>query len=143
MNTTDQLVSTLKKAGMRITPQRIAICDLLSGSRDHPTAQMIYEQVSPQYPSLSLATVYNTLDVLVGLGAVNVLGSVGDDNAHFDADTSPHINLACISCHKIVDIASPQVGDIDREISQSSGYKLLGARMMYYGLCPDCQLSTH
>lgn len=139
MTETQFLISTLQNAGMRITPQRIAICKLLSETDEHPTAAAIYEKIRAQYPSLSLATVYNTLDALVELGAVNVLGHAGDDNVHYDADTSPHINLACISCHKIVDLASPLVASLDQEVSVSSGYRLLGARVMYYGLCPVCQ----
>jgi Fur family transcriptional regulator, peroxide stress response regulator len=139
MTSSEILTTTLKRAGMRITPQRIAICKLLSESKEHPTAAMIYEDIRQQYPSLSLATVYNTLEVLVDLGSINVLGHSGDGNVHYDADTSPHINLACISCHKIVDLASPLVANLDHEVSHSSGYKLVGARVMYYGLCPDCQ----
>jgi Fur family peroxide stress response transcriptional regulator len=100
---------------------------------------MIYDELRPQFPSLSLATIYNTLDTLVGLGAVNVLGHAGDDHVHYDADMEPHVNLACISCHRIVDIPSEHVQHLDSEISEASGYKLLGARVLYYGLCPECQ----
>jgi Fur family peroxide stress response transcriptional regulator len=142
MTPLDHYISTLKDSGMRLTPQRIAICKLLCESSDHPTAGMIYDHVRKQYPSLSLMTVYNTLDSLVNLGLVNTLGNVGDDNTHYDGDTSNHINLACISCHKIVDISISQLSNINHEISKNSGYKLLGARMMYYGLCPNCQNST-
>jgi len=134
--------STLKQAGMRLTPQRVAICKLLSDTQDHPTAARIHEQVREQYPSLSLMTVYNTLNALVELGTVNALGNAGDNNIHYDGNTSLHINLACISCHKIVDIACPQIANLDKEISGVSGFKLLGTRMMYYGICPDCQNST-
>lgn len=133
------LTSALKQAGMRVTPQRVAICDLLAASDEHPTAAMIYDELKPRFDSLSLATVYNTLDALVGLGVVNVLGQVGDDKVHYDADTEPHVNLACISCSRIIDIPSEHVTHLDSEITAASGYKLLGARVLYYGLCPDCQ----
>jgi len=122
-----------------MTPQRAAICQLLAETDSHPTAAMIYESVRVSYPSLSLTTVYNTLDVLADLGAINALGHAGDDAVHYDADITPHVNLACVSCHKIVDIESPQAAHINNEISAASGYKLLGARVMYYGLCPACQ----
>jgi Fur family peroxide stress response transcriptional regulator len=138
MQSSEILISALKRARLRITPQRIAICNLLSETDSHPTAAMIYRHVKEQHPSLSLATVYNTLHALVGLGVVNVLGHAGDGNVHFDADTSPHINLACVSCHKIMDFTATLQADLD-EISRSSGYQLLGARIMYYGLCPDCK----
>lgn len=133
------LTSALKQAGMRVTPQRVAICELLATSREHPTAAMIYDELKPRFDSLSLATVYNTLDMLVGLGVVNVLGHAGDDKVHYDADTEPHVNLACISCSRIIDIPSEHVTHLDSEITAASGYKLLGARVLYYGLCPDCQ----
>lgn len=139
MSTLEYLINTLKQAGLRMTPQRMAICEFLTETNSHPTAAMIYETIRAKYPFLSLATVYNTLEALAELGAINVLGHAGDKSVHYDADTSPHINLACISCHKIIDIPSSQVAYLNGEISAVSGYKLLGARVMYYGLCPACQ----
>jgi Fur family peroxide stress response transcriptional regulator len=133
------LTSGLQKAGMRLTPQRLAICELLGNSSEHPTAMAIYEQLRPRFPSLSLATVYNTLERLVGLGLITVLGDAGDDALHYDADTEPHVNLACISCARIIDIPSNHVNEMDSEITAASGFKILGARLLYYGLCPDCQ----
>ena len=139
MSDLQTLTTTLQQAGMRLTPQRMAVCKLLVENDAHPTAMMIYTALKPQYPSLSLATVYNTLEALVGLSAVNVLGHVGDDNVHYDAETALHVNLACIACHKIVNFPSEHVTHMDSEISAASGYQLLGARVLYYGLCPDCQ----
>jgi Fur family transcriptional regulator, peroxide stress response regulator len=133
------LTSTLQQAGMRLTPQRMAVCKLLTESDEHPTAAAIYKELRPQFPSLSLATVYNTLETLVSLGAVNVLGHAGDDQVHYDADLEPHVNLACIACHRIMDIPSEHIQHLDSEIAQASGYKLLGSRVLYYGLCPECQ----
>jgi len=135
----DRLTESLRLAGMRLTPQRLAICKLLSESDAHPTAQQIYDDLRPDYPSMSLATVYNTLDVLTGLGVVNSLGSAGDDAIHYDADTAPHVNLACIACHRVIDLPSQYVPALDQEVADNSGYHLLGARVMYYGLCPECQ----
>ncbi|MEA5078416.1 MAG: Fur family transcriptional regulator [Anaerolineaceae bacterium] len=129
----------LHQAGLRVTPQRLAICELLVNTETHPTATDIFVNLREQYPSISLATIYNTLDVLVGMGAVNALGSIGDDKVHFDGNTNPHINLACIKCHKIVDLHLSEIDHLNTEINKSSGYKLLGSRVLYYGICPDCQ----
>ena len=137
--TTEVLTTSLKGAGMRMTPQRAAICANLAERDDHPSAAMIYDDLRPQFESLSLATVYNTLDALAKLGVINSLGGAGDGKVHYDADTEPHVNLACISCNKIVDIPSSHVQELDEEITSTSGYKLLGARVLYYGLCPECQ----
>lgn len=131
--------NSLHRAGLRITPQRIAICKVLAENKDHPSAGDLYDALKVDYPSISLATIYNTLDVLVGLGLVNALGSIGDDKVHFDADTHPHINLACTKCHKITDLPSNFVDQLDQEISRQSGYQLMGSRLLYYGICPRCQ----
>jgi Fur family peroxide stress response transcriptional regulator len=132
------LEQTLKQSGMRMTPQRAAICRLLENTDTHPTAAQIYTALKPHFPYLSLATVYNTLDALVRLGAVNALGSAGDDTVHYDADTGPHVNLACISCHQVIDLESSHVSALEQEVARSSGYRLLGARILYYGLCATC-----
>jgi Fur family peroxide stress response transcriptional regulator len=128
----------LRDSGLRITPQRVAICDLLIASETHPTATDIYSQLKPHYPSLSLATVYNTLDVLVGVGMVNALGSVGDDRVHFDANLSPHINLTCVKCHKIVDTHSDCADGLDVEVAQKTGFQISGSSLVYFGVCPQC-----
>jgi Fur family transcriptional regulator, peroxide stress response regulator len=132
-------VQALQKSGMRVTPQRLAICDYLISTDTHPTAEDIYQNLKPNFPSLSAATVYNTLDVLVAMGMVNTLGSVGDNKVHFDGHVEPHINIACIECHKIIDVDSAYVEKLDQEMIHQSGFKLLGSRMMYYGICPQCQ----
>ena len=137
--TVDILTTSLKSAGMRMTPQRAAICKNIAERDDHPTAAMIYDALNPHFDSLSLATVYNTLEALVKIGVINSLGGAGDGKVHYDADTEPHVNLACISCNRIIDLPSEHVQHLDDEITTSSGYKLLGARVLYYGLCPECQ----
>lgn len=136
---TNTMIEALKTAGLRMTPQRLAICALLARSKEHPTAQMIHEALRESYPSLSLATVYNTLDELVRLGVLNALGSAGDDAEHYDADLTPHVNLACLSCGRVIDLDSQHIHEVEREVISASGYRLVGARVLYYGTCPECQ----
>ncbi len=134
-----RLLDTLQAAGLRLTMQRRVICRYLAEKDTHPTAQRIYEDLKPAFPSLSLATVYNTLEALVELGAIHALGDAGDHSVHYDADISPHINLACVQCHRIIDLPSAKLAAVEEETRQKTGYRMLGARVMYYGLCPDCQ----
>lgn len=133
------LIKTLSLTGMRLTPQRLAICELLADNRSHPTATEIYSRLKESYPSLAQATVYNTLDLLVKIGCINALGNAWDDNLHYDANLEPHINLLCVSCHNIEDLPSSHVNHLVDEIVQSSGFKIVGARIAYYGLCTACQ----
>ncbi len=140
----DTMIKALKAAGYRLTPQRQAICRVLVESEAHPSAQMIYERLHTADSTLSLATVYNTLEALTRLGLVNVLGEVGGaDVIRYDADTAPHVNLACVRCQRIIDLPSQYVDQLDQEIEQTSGYALLGARVLYYGVCPDCQAAEN
>lgn len=135
----DKLINFFKSTDFRLTPQRIAISKILAKSTDHPTSQQIYALLKPDFPSLSLATVYNTLETLVNAGIINALGNAGDDTIHYDAETEPHINLACIQCNRVVDFPSSYIADVENEVQYNSGYQVLGARVLYYGLCPECQ----
>ena len=138
----DRLIGSLQKAQLRLTPQRLAICRFLANTDKHPTAQDVYRALKPEYPSLSLATVYNTLEALASLGAIHVLGNAGDDTTHYDANINPHINVICVHCHRIIDVPSPIVANLEEEASVQSGFRILGARVIYYGICPDCQNSN-
>ncbi|MCA1753613.1 MAG: transcriptional repressor [Spirochaeta sp.] len=142
------LVAALKDAGFRMTPQRTAICEALSTRFDHPTAHSLYEEVKADYSSLSLTTVYQTLDTLLRIGAITSLGSAGDDTIHFEVNTNPHINLACLTCHRICDLNSSAIEALEAEVQQAIGSKVLSGRVVYYSECleqsdpADCRFNT-
>ena len=142
----NELLQGLRDAGMRITPQRMAILELLAASQSHPTAAMVYQQLLPRFPTMSQTTVYNTLQTLVNLGLIHELGEAGDAATHYDADTTPHINLICNSCGKIIDLDEQDLMPSIQAVAQQSGFEIRGMRIAYYGLCPTCrhkQKSTH
>jgi Fur family peroxide stress response transcriptional regulator len=139
MISTKQWITKLNQAGVRATPQRIAICMALCDSERHPTASAIYEAVRTQFPSLSLATVYKTLDMLVELGMASELGRVGGGQIHYDGDTSLHFHLGCISCHKVIDIEAEGARRLLEDIQAQSQFEIYHSGLVYYGLCPDCQ----
>ena len=134
-----EFTDSLKTSGLRLTATRTAICKLLSETSDHPSALEIYRELKSQFPSLSLATVYNTIDVLVGMGLISVLGCVGGGHVHIDTNMHSHINVMCMNCHKIIDLPSSEVELLDKRIINESGFKLQGSSIIFYGLCPDCQ----
>ncbi len=139
MNTLTNMTETLSRSGMRITQQRMAICKYLLETREHPTAAKIYKALAPQNRSLSLATVYNTLDILVEKGVISVIGHLGDDHNHYETDTEPHINLACISCHNVIDVESSKLDVVGDILNKETGFEILGANLLYYGVCPKCK----
>jgi Fur family peroxide stress response transcriptional regulator len=135
----DGLRQQLKKSGLRVTPQRMAIMQTLRQSKEHPTAEMIHQKIREQYPNIALGTVYYTLEKLVESGIVTALGPVGDDHVHYDGDMTVHSHLAGLSCHKIIDVPAPDLEGLTIEIETRIGFKVLGSNFVYYGICPDCQ----
>jgi Fur family peroxide stress response transcriptional regulator len=134
-----ELAAGLKRAGLRLTPQRLAVCRVLAENRKHPTALALFDLLRPAFPSLSRATVYNTLQALVEAGLIDELGTAGDGAIHYDADPSPHVNLICTRCHRVEDFPDAPLDEVAGQVAAGSGYQLRGARVVYYGLCPQCQ----
>lgn len=133
------LARRLRESGLRLTPQRLAIYEALVGRDDHPTAQQLHLDLAESLPSLSPATVYNTLQTLVEHGLVHELGEAGDGAIHYDGDVAPHLNLVCTRCHRIDDLHDPALAGVRDDVAARSGYALHGARLVFYGLCPACR----
>lgn len=133
------LIDNLKEVGLRVTPQRLAIYRALVSSDAHPTAQNLFEKLQPILPSLSQATVYNTLQALVRHGLIQEIGEAGDGAVHYDANPTPHVNLICTSCHRVEDYFEVPLEGVLEQVVAVSGYRVHGVRIAYYGLCPRCQ----
>jgi Fur family peroxide stress response transcriptional regulator len=127
----------LKSGGVRMTPQRYAILEYLMETHDHPTADDIYRTLSPKYPSLSVATVYNNLKLFVEAGLVREL-TYGDASSRFDADLSDHYHAICTKCGTMVDFEHPPVRAVEVAAAEATGFQVQGHRMEVYGLCPSC-----
>ncbi|NPA32025.1 MAG: transcriptional repressor [Aquificae bacterium] len=128
-------VKKCKEIGLKITPQRLAVYEVLLKSPNHPTVEEIYEEVKKMYPYVSLATVYRTLETLERIGLVRRVCFWGN-SARYDANTSEHHHLICERCGKIEDI------ELDDRISvppELKGFKTESYSVNVYGLCPDCR----
>ncbi len=130
----------LLQEGIRMTPQRQAILQYLASVRTHPTAQEVYEAVRVQYPHIARATVYNTLNLLARLGLILELRREGGA-VRYETDTSPHVNLICLRCGKVVDAHVPIYLEADEEVL--GGFKVLHIRVDAYGYCAECQSQEH
>lgn len=138
----EELVAKLREREYRLTPQRITLLRLLAASDMHPSASQLYEQMKDQFPTTSLGTVYKTLNVLKEIGEVLEMGFSGDDNRYDGRKPYPHPHLICTRCQKILDPEVSLAQSLIQEVAQSSGYQIVGHRLDFYGLCPDCQDST-
>jgi Fur family peroxide stress response transcriptional regulator len=130
-------IEVLRTKGYKATPQRIAICRIAIHSREHPTAKSIYNRVKKIYPTVSLATVYKTLEVLRELNLIQEL-NFPEGQARFDSYIKPHVNLICLQCGDIEDLDDPTAKEISEKVSSSTKFKPGGQRIDVYGTCSKC-----
>lgn len=132
------IVERLRGDGHRLTPQRLAIVEALVHGPSHPTVDDLHSAVVAATPGIGLATIYNTLELLEGLGEVLVL-DFGEGRRRYDGrEASAHAHLFCSGCNRVDD-----VGDLDlaaglSRIARQAGYQLLEGRVDLRGLCPAC-----
>lgn len=128
----------LKTTGVRITPQRHAILNYLMESMGHPTADEIYRALEPQFPSMSVATVYNNLKMFLEAGMVREL-TYGDNSSRFDANVTDHYHVICDKCGKIEDFSYPSLKSVELQAESSTGFEVHGHRLEVYGVCKSCR----
>jgi Fur family peroxide stress response transcriptional regulator len=124
-----------REKGFKLTPQRAAIMAYLEGNCSHPSAEDIYAAVLEKYPMVSLATVYNTLEVLKQMGKVTEL-NIDGERKHFDPETEPHHHMICTRCKKIVNVHKDFDLEVPRDMAE--GFKIIGRHADFYGVCADC-----
>jgi len=127
-----------KSLGLKLTPQRLAILNYLDGNKEHPSAEMIYKAVTKKFPTMSFATVYNTLEHLKERGYLIEL-SLDPEKKRFDPNPKPHHHLICTKCNKIVDIFYEfplPLSKLEEEV-----FQILKTHIEFYGKCPKCHKS--
>jgi len=134
-------LDTLKSTGVRITPQRLAILEYMISSMSHPTADDIYRALEPNFPNMSVATVYNNLRVFREAGLVKEL-PFGDSSSRFDFVTNDHYHIICQDCGTIVDFHYPALDEVEHVASHVTGFQVNSHRMEIYGKCPSCANKT-
>lgn len=136
------LTTMLREKGFKVTPQRLAVYDVLYRTKQHPSAEMIFSQLQDRYPTMSLATVYKTIEILKEIGLIQIL-NVGEDSFRYDANVENHPHVCCTSCKRVDDIWDVDSGDFTREVAGNTAYQLTGQQFYFYGLCPECQEKNH
>ena len=138
MTTQEQLALRLKPLGIRLTPQRLAIAEVVVNSADHPTVRDIFERVRDFFPYVTLATVYSTLGLLQEAGIVRELPF--QKQSRYDANLSPHANLVCLACGTVVDAAVGQerVAELERAVRRQTAFQVASQRVDFYGYCDGC-----
>ncbi len=126
---------------MNYSRQRECIKEYLMSTDEHPTADVIYQNVRQEFPKISLGTVYRNLTLLVDIGEVKKI-STGDGTEHYDADTSAHSHYYCRCCHRLMDLdITPDVNQILAASSAGLG-TIESANLLFTGVCKDCVLAN-
>lgn len=134
----NRVTTLLREKGFKVTPQRLAIYKVLANSKAHPSAEMIFQQLQPHYPTMSLATVYKTVEILKEIGLIQVLNA-GEDSFRYDADTSMHPHIRCLQCGRVDDLHNIDIASFVGEVASKTMYSLAGQQFYFYGYCPACQ----
>jgi Fur family peroxide stress response transcriptional regulator len=116
-----------------VTPQRLAIYEALEADTTHPSAEAVYERIRERMPTVSLATVYKTLNELVAIGELRRFDVQGV--SHFDARTDPHAEVVCLNCNRIEDV---EIG-VAAGPPQVPGFEIVGQTQTFYGYCNACR----
>ena len=138
MQSTDTIVELFRQKGLRITPQRRAIFELLSQDDGHPTAEEIYQQVLSVMPDVSRTTVYNTIHELLTLGELVEVEELSEAGTRYDTNVNKHHHLFCLRCQTLLDIDRDLEG-LDLLPEETSGYQIVRRQVTFYGYCPNCQ----
>ena len=138
----------LKGGGHRLTVPRQAILDVLSNTKEHPSAEEIYLSVHKVYSSIGLTTVYRTLELLVQNGLVFKF-DFGDGRARYELSETPdnvrhHHHLVCTECGRIIDYTDfideekELLKKTERGLSKKYHFQIMNHLIQFYGLCDAC-----
>ena len=133
-----EITMHLRESGTRVTPQRVGIAEAVINSTDHPSVQQILERVKDHFPSMTLATIYSTLDGLEKSGLIQELPF--PQYSRYESNLAPHVNLVCVRCGNVSDseVGQQLVSDLKTQISTGSSFKVSWQRVDFHGWCSKC-----
>ncbi|MGC8641886.1 MAG: Fur family transcriptional regulator [Isosphaeraceae bacterium] len=143
--THEQLRKALEAAGLRCTPQRLAVYDQLGAGSYHPTAEEVFQAVRLKIPRISLATVYKSLEALVAIGAATRLTAAdGTGSARYDARGENHYHFRCLRTGTVLDLPArfdpDLIAKLDPHLEQilaQQGFRVTGYRLELLGYRDD------
>jgi len=136
----EKLAIILKTKKLKVTPQRLAIYKVLYETTSHPTAEDIYNALRKTHPTMSLATVYKTLDALKKADLATEL-NVGDDSSRYDATVKSHPHMICFDCAKVMDLETDSLASFKAKIQKETDFEIVSEKVYFYGRCKDCKVN--
>lgn len=142
------MLACVRSSGLKLTPQRLAIVRELAADPTHPTAQELFERLRPALPTMSFATVYNTLDALASAGLCVAL-SLSPGASRFDPNMAAHHHAVCDRCGLVRDVPweprDPGASSTERsgesfpaQLAAAPGFEVRAVERIYRGICAAC-----
>jgi Fur family transcriptional regulator, peroxide stress response regulator len=131
-----ELTEAFRQRGLKITPQRQMIFRILHDNARHPTAEAVYAAAVEEMPSISLRTVYQTLNDLAAMGEIRLV-DLGTGSTRFDPNVDEHHHLVCTSCGAVRDV---YVDDVLLDIAPDrfDGFTVESTQLVFRGACAAC-----
>jgi len=136
MKSPAELTDLFREQGLKITPQRVSIFKVLYGNDQHPTAEAVHAALQAEMPSISLRTVYQTLNDLRAMGEIGQL-DLGTGSARFDPNVDAHHHLVCEVCGTITDVYADFDG-VRLPRARLDGFEVSSTEIVFRGRCVAC-----
>ncbi len=133
----EEVIKRYREKGLKITPQRLAIIEFLDGNKDHPTAEEIYREIRKKHPTVSFATVYNTIQALKERGELMEV-TIDPGRKRFDPNPVPHHHIICTECSKVSDVFVDYSRTLRLPREVEEGFTVTGNHVDFFGVCKDC-----
>jgi len=137
MRSPTELAALFRSRGLKVTPQRECIFRILHGNEAHPTAEAVFAAASREMSTMSLKTVYQTLNELADLGEMQLL-DLGTGSTRFDPNVDAHHHLVCTRCGRVRDLYARFDG-LDVPPAKRQGFRIGGVEVVFRGECADCR----
>ena len=128
----------IREMGLKVTQQRLAILEALSGGQAHVTAQEVFEEVHGAYPEIGFATVYRFLRKMAESQMVTEVRMGGLPARYELTPRRHHDHLTCTNCGLIVEFEKPEIEALQEEVARANGFQLTSHVLELYGLCSKC-----
>ena len=135
-----EMVKLFRARGLKVTPQRVCIFEVLWGVESHPTAEAVYAEARTRMPTMSLKTVYQTLNDLALMGQIQQL-DVGTGSSRFDPNVDSHHHLVCNGCGKVRDLYADYTS-VNVPAGAAQGFTVGPAEVVFRGLCETCRIEN-
>jgi Fe2+ or Zn2+ uptake regulation protein len=126
-----------RQRDLAVTHQRTIIYEALVSMSGHPTPEQVYERVRQQIPSISLATVYKTINTFLETGIVHE-ASLHHGSIRLDSNLEPHHHMVCTKCKAIFDLEQEAIGPVLMNRTLPNGFRVQRFSVEVLGLCERC-----